>query len=132
MRYFRQKSDEAYVTDHNGTLVAMNTPSVDEAVQVADLETALSLSAGTLESVELGSAPTPSGTVAIPQPTRAWNDNDRNERNQKLSTSDWTQGEDSPLGSSKKTEWATYRQSLRDLPTSQANAEAITWPSEPS
>ena len=132
MRYFRQKADEKYVTDHNGTLVANNTPSTPAAVQVADMEAALSLSAGTLEAVDHDSAPSPSGTVAIPQPTRAWNDNDRNERNKKLVDSDWTQATDSPLASDKKTEWATYRQSLRDLPTSQANAEYITWPSEPS
>ena len=32
-----------------------------------------------------------------------------------LSGSDWTQLPDSPLSSTKKAEWATYRQSLRDL-----------------
>ena len=42
----------------------------------------------------------------------------RIERNNLLSESDWTQMSDSPLSDSKKTEWATYRQSLRDLPTS--------------
>ena len=32
-----------------------------------------------------------------------------------LSGSDWTQLPDAPLTSTKKAEWATYRQSLRDL-----------------
>lgn len=39
-------------------------------------------------------------------------------RNRLLLVSDYTQGADSPLSDAKKTEWATYRQSLRDLPTS--------------
>ena len=37
-------------------------------------------------------------------------------RNNKLIASDWTQMPDSPLSDSKKAEWATYRQQLRDLP----------------
>ena len=36
-------------------------------------------------------------------------------RNNKLKDSDWTQLPDSPLSDSKKAEWATYRQALRDL-----------------
>ena len=38
-------------------------------------------------------------------------------RNAKLAQSDWTQVPDSPLSDSKKAEWKTYRQTLRDLPT---------------
>lgn len=33
-----------------------------------------------------------------------------------LNASDWTQSADSPLSDTKKAEWATYRQKLRDLP----------------
>ena len=36
-------------------------------------------------------------------------------RNKKLAKSDWTQANDSPLSDTKKAEWATYRQKLRDL-----------------
>ena len=39
-------------------------------------------------------------------------------RSSELFESDWTQGADSPLDSTTKTAWATYRQGLRDLPTS--------------
>ena len=39
-------------------------------------------------------------------------------RSNELFESDWTQGADSPLDSSTKTAWATYRQGLRDLPAS--------------
>ena len=35
-----------------------------------------------------------------------------------LTQSDWTQSSDSPLSSSQKAPWGTYRQQLRDLPGS--------------
>ena len=65
----------------------------------------------------------------------------RLERNRRLSESDWTQNNDSPLTSDKKTEWATYRQALRDLPASSTPKlgdmgelllSSVTWPSKPS
>ena len=56
----------------------------------------------------------------------------RVQRNSLLTGSDWTQGNDSPLSTSKKTEWQTYRQALRDLPTSGSDPDAITWPTKPS
>ena len=40
----------------------------------------------------------------------------RQDRDKILETTDWTQAVDSPLSDSKKAEWATYRQALRDLP----------------
>ena len=39
----------------------------------------------------------------------------REKRNNRLTSCDWTQMSDSPLSDTKKTEWATYRQSLRNL-----------------
>ena len=59
----------------------------------------------------------------------------RTERDRLLANSDWTQGADSPLASGKKTEWATYRTKLRDVPKDQKDKTtyaSITWPSEPS
>ena len=46
---------------------------------------------------------------------------------------DWTIGADSPLSDSKKAEWQTYRQALRDLPSTNTATEVdnITWPSQP-
>ena len=52
-----------------------------------------------------------------------------------LNMSDWTQAADSPLTNSKKAEWATYRQALRDLPTSYTDDDAYTdvvFPTAPS
>tara|TARA_R100001509_G_C4869443_1_gene216176 strand:+ start:1495 stop:1902 length:408 start_codon:yes stop_codon:yes gene_type:complete len=56
------------------------------------------------------------------------------ERRDRLYESDWTQGEDSPLSTEKKAEWATYRQALRDLPDSHTNIiniDDVVWPEEP-
>lgn len=58
----------------------------------------------------------------------------RDKRRRKLILSDWTQISDSPLNDSKKAEWATYRQALRDL-TKHANwpnLEESDWPELPS
>ena len=46
-----------------------------------------------------------------------------------LAKTDWTQSADSPLSDAKKAEWATYRQALRDLPTSENPNEFPTPPS---
>ena len=59
----------------------------------------------------------------------------RAQRSKLLTDSDWTQGADSPLSTSKKTEWQTYRQSLRDVTSgisSVSDVENITWPTKPS
>ena len=57
----------------------------------------------------------------------------RAQRNARLAATDWTQGADSPLSSSKKTAWATYRQELRDYPSTASKvAELGAWPTEPS
>jgi hypothetical protein len=64
------------------------------------------------------------------------------ERNLKLQESDWTQSSDSPLSDSKKVEWATYRQALRDMMATASPEEdvnepnclkksSITWPTKP-
>lgn len=55
----------------------------------------------------------------------------RNYRNSLLSKSDWTQMNDSPLSQDKKTEWALYRQQLRDLP-SYIDLNNIVYPVQPS
>ena len=57
----------------------------------------------------------------------------RKVRDQKLLDSDWTQAiADSPLSSDKKTEWATYRQQLRDFPATLSSPQNPTWPTQPS
>lgn len=58
----------------------------------------------------------------------------RESRADLLKQSDWTQSADSPLSDSKKAEWATYRQALRDLTNSYTNENSINdivWPTRP-
>ncbi len=58
----------------------------------------------------------------------------KRKRNALLAESDWTQFADSPLTDTKKAEWATYRQALRDLPQEYPNAisnDDIIWPTKP-
>ena len=65
----------------------------------------------------------------------------REERNLRLTQTDWTRMDDNGLSISKKTEWKTYRQSLRDLPSSTTpkldsfgdlDSTSVTWPTKPS
>jgi hypothetical protein len=51
----------------------------------------------------------------------------RTQRNQILKDSDWTQVADAPVD---KTNWATYRQELRDI-TKQTDPFKIEWPQQP-
>ncbi len=60
----------------------------------------------------------------------------RDRRSKLLTSSDWTQGVDSPLSDSKKAEWQTYRTALRDLPNSYTDGISaksdVVWPVKPS
>jgi len=56
----------------------------------------------------------------------------RSDRDTRLYACDWTQLPDSPLSDADKAAWATYRQSLRDIPANQDDPQAIVWPSNPS
>ena len=58
-------------------------------------------------------------------------DSVRSQRNQLLVESDWTMVTDSQLSDSKKTEWKTYRQKLRDIPASSGFPNSITFPDKP-
>lgn len=49
-------------------------------------------------------------------------------RNAQLAASDWTQLPDAPVD---KQAWATYRQSLRDLPAQGGNADNAEFPTAP-
>jgi hypothetical protein len=59
----------------------------------------------------------------------------RRDRDFLLTGCDWTQSSDSPLTTEKKTEWATYRQALRDVPannSSKTSFDDVVFPTEPS
>ena len=55
----------------------------------------------------------------------------REKRNHLLAECDWTQLYDSPLSAEKKTEWAAYRQELRDIPANFVNPNDVVWPTPP-
>ena len=55
----------------------------------------------------------------------------RTERNTKLTESDWTQYNDSPLDDEVKDDWTIYRQELRDLPATTEDPADPTWPDVP-
>ena len=58
----------------------------------------------------------------------------RAERDRLLTSTDWTQANDTALTSAKVTAWATYRTSLRTLPVDQSSKTTysdITWPTKP-
>ena len=52
----------------------------------------------------------------------------REERDDKLAATDWMANSDVTLSD----DWATYRQSLRDVPAQAGFPNSITWPTEPS
>jgi len=54
----------------------------------------------------------------------------RQQRDAKLTACDWTQTPDNPIAN--KTAWATYRQTLRDLPKRTGFPWDITWPNDPN
>ena len=55
----------------------------------------------------------------------------RSQRDGLLVFSDWTQIGDAALGEHTAEEWATYRQSLRDLPSTADRQSLIVWPEDP-
>jgi len=52
----------------------------------------------------------------------------RNHRNKMLSDTDWTQVDDAPVD---KTQWAAYRQELRDISTQLGFPWEVNWPTYP-
>jgi hypothetical protein len=92
----------------------------------ADLPFAV-IGQGEISDVVDGDFPPPSTTPSDEQ-TAEQAQTVREERNTKLSESDWTQVADSPVD---KAAWATYRQELRDITAQSGFPWTITWPSAP-
>lgn len=55
----------------------------------------------------------------------------RTERNAKLTETDWTQVDDTPLDNVAKSAWANYRQALRDVPDQAGFPFNVNWPDLP-
>ena len=74
------------------------------------------------------------GDTEEQQLERKINEQVRVHREQLLKDSDWSQLSDNGLSSEKKTEWQTYRQELRDLPSTISSKQDITdlvYPTKP-
>lgn len=56
----------------------------------------------------------------------------RHVRDLLMSITDYTQAADSPLSAAEQAAWATYRQALRDLPSTYSGEGPIPWPAEPA
>lgn len=72
---------------------------------------------------------TPADRITVAYNRDRWID-EKEKRNKLLAECDWTQAVDTALSDSKKAEWATYRQALRDI-GGQADVDNITWPTAP-
>lgn len=55
----------------------------------------------------------------------------REQRNNLLAATDWTQLPDAPFSAAQKTAWQEYRQALRDLFTTADEEGWVVWPAEP-
>lgn len=53
-------------------------------------------------------------------------------RDRLLQQCDFTQMPDSPLTLAQRTDWAIYRQALRDMPATIENLDAVQWPAPPA
>ena len=67
---------------------------------------------------------------ALPAYDPAW-EAIRVRRNSLLSASDWTQVADAPLTDAQKTDWAKYRQQLRDIPGKYKKPDKVAFPKIP-
>ena len=70
-------------------------------------------------------------TIITPPTTEELLRKIRFQRDQRLSSCDWTQMPDSPIPSGKRFEWAEYRQALRDFPET-CDVENPVWPVVPN
>lgn len=56
----------------------------------------------------------------------------RAERDTRITSSDWTQLPDVPLTAAQKSDWAAYRQALRDVTAQPTFPQSVTWPVPPA
>lgn len=68
------------------------------------------------------------GTTWTAPIVRVSPDKIREQRDELLSASDWTQVADAPVD---QAAWATYRQALRDIPAQDGFPDNVVWPTQP-
>ena len=55
----------------------------------------------------------------------------RQQRNNLLRLSDWTQTLDAPIAAEQQAQWQTYRQALRDITGQAGFPDEVVWPTKP-
>ena len=55
----------------------------------------------------------------------------REERNQRLTDTDWVVVKAQETGGTVSTEWQTYRQALRDITDTYSSLDTVVWPTKP-
>jgi len=102
-----------------------DAPSIDDRTQKIDQEATPSLVAGAWTIRWTTSSKTADETAEYDADMAASN---RDNRDNFLSQSDWTQVADAPVDA---TAWGTYRQALRDIPDQAGFPNDINWPTKP-
>lgn len=109
-----KRSDSTFVIELNGyPYHVINDDPLYEQVAAAAL------------AQELDPEPVPQ-----PEPISTW-EQVRQERNLRLTLSDWTQLPDVNLSESQTAAWRSYRQQLRDITDQFDDPSKVVWPSEP-
>jgi len=125
MRYFGKYNENGdYVAFYNDELHGDNIPTPNIELTEAQWKEAISSRCRVVYGVHT-SVPETDQEILDKKYTKL-----RFQRDHLLSESDWTQMPDSPLDETKKQAWATYRQSLRDLPST-VDINNITYPEKP-
>ena len=109
---------------------------IGRAIMKLGNNTVANITGVTYDSIIWGEGETPLDetelmTLAQQLEDSAETDELRRVRDKELARTDWTQGADSPLTDEKKTEWATYRQALRDITDTYTSLVDVVWPTKP-
>jgi|SRR5690348_7063010 len=123
-------------TDANGGEISELVPDpagpIADAIAVTDDQHAALMSAqssGKVITPDATGHPQASDPPALTNAQLA--DAARAQRDALLTACDWTQANDSPLDATTKSNWATYRKSLRNVPQQTGFPTTITWPTVP-
>ena len=124
MTYFFSASSKGFYKS------GVNSVIPNDAIQITDDQyddILVGLENGKVIGVDGGNKPILKDFI----PLLTW-DIIRNQRDRMLSDSDWTQMPDVNLSAEAKSEWITYRQTLRDITTTFSTPDSVLWPTPPA
>lgn len=108
-----------YYIYNNTTGIIKSVGITNIALESIQVETGFTAVEGSADKLTQKVDTINGGLISYTPPSENIDYNNRNRiaRDKFLASCDWTQLSDNSLTTSKKAEWATYRQSLRDLPS---------------